>query len=69
MAFHFTDENFNQEALSSNIPVLVDFYADWCGPCKMLAPVIEALSTEYEGKRANVRILLTNVPCGVYNSW
>ena len=50
MAFHFTDENFNQEALSSNIPVLVDFYADWCGPCKMLAPVIEALSTEYEGK-------------------
>ncbi len=50
MAFHFTDENFNQEALSSNIPVLVDFYADWCGPCKMLAPVIEALATEYEGK-------------------
>ena len=50
MEFHFTDENFNQEALSSNIPVLVDFYADWCGPCKMLAPVIEGLATEYEGK-------------------
>ena len=50
MAFHFTDENFNQEALASNIPVLVDFYADWCGPCKMLAPVIETLATEYEGK-------------------
>ena len=50
MAFHFTDENFNQEALSSNIPVLVDFYADWCGPCKMLAPIIETLATEYEGK-------------------
>lgn len=50
MAIHFTDENFNEEVLSSNIPVLVDFYADWCGPCKMLAPVIEALAGEFEGK-------------------
>ena len=50
MAFHFTDENFNTEALASELPVLVDFYADWCGPCKMLAPVIEALAGEWEGK-------------------
>ena len=50
MTIHFTDENFNEEVLSSNIPVLVDFYADWCGPCKMLAPVIEALASELEGK-------------------
>ena len=50
MAIYFTDENFNEEVLSSNIPVLVDFYADWCGPCKMLAPVIEALADELEGK-------------------
>ena len=50
MAIHFTDENFNQEVLSSEIPVLVDFYADWCGPCKMLAPTIEALAEEFEGK-------------------
>lgn len=50
MAIHFTDENFNEEVLSSDIPVLVDFYADWCGPCKMLAPVIETLATEQEGK-------------------
>ena len=50
MALHFTDDNFKQEVLSSELPVLVDFYADWCGPCKMLAPVIETLDTEYEGK-------------------
>ena len=50
MAFHFTDENFNQEALSCDLPVLVDFYADWCGPCKMLAPIIEVLATEYADK-------------------
>ena len=50
MAIHFTDENFNQEVLSSEIPVLVDFYADWCGPCKMLAPTIEELAVELEGE-------------------
>lgn len=50
MAFHFTDENFNTEALASELPVLVDFYADWCGPCKMLAPIVEALAPEYAGK-------------------
>ncbi len=50
MAAHFTDENFDSEVLKSDIPVLVDFYADWCGPCKMMAPVIEDLAKEYEGK-------------------
>lgn len=49
MAFIFNEENFEQEALKSEIPVLIDFYADWCGPCKMLAPTIEALASEYEG--------------------
>ena len=50
MAFKFTDANFQKEALESDLPVLVDFYADWCGPCKMMAPVVEELAGEYEGK-------------------
>lgn len=50
MAFKFQDANFQTEALESSIPVVVDFYADWCGPCKMMSPVIDELATEYEGK-------------------
>lgn len=46
----FTTENFGAEVLKSDLPVLVDFYADWCGPCKMMAPVIEELAEEYKGK-------------------
>jgi thioredoxin 1 len=46
----FTDANFDEEVLKSELPVLVDFWAPWCGPCRMIGPSIEALSTEYAGK-------------------
>ena len=49
MAFQFTDANFQKEALESGLPVLVDFYADWCGPCKMVAPIVSELADEYAG--------------------
>lgn len=62
MIYHFTDENFNEEVLSSNVPVLVDFYADWCGPCKMLAPVIETLAAEFEGKIKIGKLNVDNAP-------
>lgn len=50
MAMVFTSENYNSEVMESTQPVLVDFYADWCGPCKMMGPVVEDLAAEYEGR-------------------
>lgn len=50
MEIQFTSENFETEVLKSEVPVLVDFYADWCGPCKMMGPVVEELAEEYRDK-------------------
>ena len=50
MEYKFTTENFQAEVLESKVPVLVDFYADWCGPCKMMAPIIAKLAETFEGK-------------------
>ncbi|RSK41862.1 MULTISPECIES: thioredoxin [Mangrovimonas] len=50
MALEITDATFEEQVLKSDKPVMVDFWAAWCGPCRMVAPIIDELSTEYEGK-------------------
>jgi len=49
-----TDDNFESEILNADVPVLVDFYADWCGPCKMQAPIIEQLADDYKTKPVKI---------------
>ena len=50
MVYKFDESNFEAEVLKSDLPVFVDFYADWCGPCKMMSPVIDKLAEEFDGK-------------------
>jgi len=50
MEYTFTKDNFQKEVVESAQPVLVDFYADWCGPCKMMMPVVEKLAEKYDGR-------------------
>ncbi|HAV42611.1 TPA: thioredoxin [bacterium] len=49
-SLHLTDDNFDEEVVKSSLPVLVDFWAPWCGPCQMIAPSIEELAEEFEGR-------------------
>ncbi|QQV74470.1 Thioredoxin [Rickettsia tillamookensis] len=58
MANNINDSSFKKEVLESDLPVLVDFWAEWCGPCKMLTPIIEELSKELQGK---VKVFKMNI--------
>jgi thioredoxin 1 len=53
---HLSSSEFENEVLKSQLPTVVDFYADWCGPCRMVSPIIEALSSEYDGRVKFVKI-------------
>ena len=69
MEYKFTTQNFNAEVLESDLPVLVDFYADWCVPCKMMAPVVAEIAGNFEGKvkvgKCNIEENM-EIPCSAY---
>ncbi|MBC63789.1 MAG: thioredoxin [Chloroflexi bacterium] len=57
-----TEQSFKEQVLDSEIPVLVDFWAEWCGPCKMIAPVVEELATEFDGKMSFAKVDVDSNP-------
>ncbi|MEA3490110.1 MAG: thioredoxin [Candidatus Omnitrophota bacterium] len=62
------DDNFRQEVLESGVPVLVDFWAEWCGPCRMIVPIIEEIAAEYKGRVKVCKLNVEEAPgtCSTY---
>ena len=59
---HLSDASFEQEVLQSDLPVLVDYWAEWCGPCKMIAPLLDEIATDYQGKLKVSKLNIDNNP-------
>ena len=59
---HISDESFEEEVLQSEQPVLIDYWAEWCGPCKMIAPVLEEIATEYSNRLKVVKLNIDDNP-------
>ncbi|MCK9447638.1 MAG: thioredoxin [Bacteroidales bacterium] len=62
MAIHVTDADFNEVVLQSEVPVIVDFWAVWCGPCRMVGPIVEDIGNEYNGRAKAVKLDVDNNP-------
>ncbi|MFC1645828.1 thioredoxin [Candidatus Omnitrophota bacterium] len=62
MEINVNDKDFKQEVLESSLPVLVDFWAEWCGPCQMLAPTVEAIAKKYKGKMKVCKVNVDEAP-------
>ncbi len=62
MALEFTDANFEELAIKTDKPVIIDLWAEWCGPCRMLTPIIEEMAKEYEGKAVIGKLDVDNNP-------